>query len=80
MKEYRNFIILGALFAICLLAGVHASHDEDLKLLDFSLDAAKEILAAILTVTTITVAGKRSTDGEKNHTVEAPNQNQKETK
>lgn len=62
MNQYRNFIILGVLFAICLAAAIHASHDGDAKLLDFSLDAAKEILAAILTVTTITVAGQRKTD------------------
>lgn len=62
MSQYRNFIILGALFVICLVAAIHGSHDGDEQLTAFAVDAAKQILAAILTVTTITVAGQRKTD------------------
>ena len=63
MKEYRNFIILGVLFIICFFGAVHGSHDGDTELLNFSVDSAKQILAAILTVTTIGVAGgMRKTD------------------
>lgn len=60
MREYRNFIILGVLFAICVIAAVHASHDGDPELLSFSIDSAKQILAAILTVTTITAAVRKT--------------------
>lgn len=64
MKEYRNYIILGGIFLICVLAAVHASHDDDAKLLEFSISAANQVLAAILTVTTIGAAsyGQRKTD------------------
>ena len=62
MKEYRNFIILGVLFVICFIGAVHGSHDGDKELLVFSVDSAKQILAAILTVTTVSIAGQRKTD------------------
>ena len=64
MKEYRNFIILGLLFLICFLGAVHGSHHHDQELMAFSIDSAKQILAAILTVTTVTIAGQRKTDQE----------------
>lgn len=59
MKEYRNFIILGVLFIVCFAGAVHGSHDGDKELLAFSTDSAKQILAAILTVTTVAVASDR---------------------
>jgi hypothetical protein len=61
VKEYRNYVILGALFIICFAGAVHGSHDNDKELLAFSVDSAKQILAAILTVTTIGVAANRRT-------------------
>jgi hypothetical protein len=71
MREYRNFIILGSLFAICAMLAIHGSHDGDEQLLVFSLDSAKEILAAILTIMTITASGQRKTDAppEEKHDV-----------
>lgn len=65
MRDYRNFVVLGALFVICFLGAVHGSHDNDKELLAFSIDSAKQILAAILTVTTVTAAAmnRRSSDG-----------------
>ena len=64
MKEYRNFIILGALFVVCFVGVIHGSHDGDKELLAFSIDSAKQILAAILMAMTIEVrnAMQRKTD------------------
>ena len=72
MKEYRNYIILGALFAICFAGAVHGSHDNDKELLQFSIDSAKQVLAAILTVTTIGVSGmmNRKTDQTNGSTIQ----------
>ena len=71
MREYRNFIVLGALFAICFIGAVHGSHDGDKELLNFSIDSAKQILAALLTVITVGVGMRRTdhnggNDGKKN--------------
>ena len=59
LKEYRNFISLGVIFLICVVAAVHASHDDDAKLLEFSVNAANQVLAALLTVTTISATHER---------------------
>jgi hypothetical protein len=61
MREYKNYIFLGALWASCFIGALHGSHDGDKELLAFSIDSAKQVLAAILTVTTVAVAS-RSTD------------------
>lgn len=62
LKEYRNFLILGAMFAVCFAGAVHGSHDNDKELMAFSIDSAKQILAAILTVTTIAASANHKTD------------------
>lgn len=61
MKGYWNFVILGALFAICFAGAIHGSHDNDKELLAFSVDSAKQILAAILTITAVTT-NRRAAD------------------
>lgn len=63
MKEYRNIIVLGVLFLVCFGGAIHGSHDGDKELLAFSVDSAKQILAAILTVITVVAGGMmRKTD------------------
>jgi hypothetical protein len=62
VREYKNYIFLGLLWTSCFIGAIHGSHDGDKELLSFSIDSAKQILAAILTVTTVAVAASRSTD------------------
>ena len=62
LGQYRNYVILGGLFLICFIGAVHGSHDGDKELLSFSIDSAKQVLAAILTVTTIAAGGQRKSD------------------
>jgi hypothetical protein len=60
MNGWKNYIILGSMFVICFAGAVHGSHDQDKELLAFSIDSAKQILAAILTVTTVALTNKKN--------------------
>jgi len=68
VKEYRNYIFLGLLFAVCFVGALHASHDGDQELMAFSIDSGKQILAAILTV--LTIEGMRNHERKTDNKVE----------